>query len=199
MGLVKFSRPVEAATTIPARLDDADPARRRAAARALGLEPGSEALLCAALARESDPAVREAILLSLIARDTQEAAEGLARFLSSEEPELRNGALESLAAMPDHATRLLERMSASDDPDVRIFAVLLAGEFPQGWIEGWLIDLMEEDTDAIVCAAIAEVLSDSGTAAAVPALRALPDRFPDEPFLHFVATTVLARIGAKEG
>lgn len=194
MGLVRASAPSEAPRPLPT-LDDPDPGQRRLALRALGA--GSEGLLLDHLARETDASLREACLLALIDLATPEAAEGLARLLSSEEAALRNGALESLAALPAQSAALLDRMAGSDDPDVRIFAAILAGELGLDWIEDWLIDLLSRDDDANVCAAICEVLAEAGSEDALPALQEIPARFPDEPFLHFVAATVTSRLGGS--
>jgi HEAT repeat protein len=176
------------------RLEDPDPAIRRRAVHALAAEPGNEARLCRHLPLESDRSVRETILLSLVRLGTDEAASGLARLLASEEAVLRNGALESLAAMPEAAARLLDQLRAAADHDVRIFAVILAGGLPFAWIGDWLTAMLAEEQDPNVCAALAEALAETGDHRAVRVLEAMRARFPDEPFLQFVAETVIRRL-----
>jgi HEAT repeat protein len=161
---------------------------------ALAAAPGSEALLCRHLPVEPDRSVRETILLALIRLGTADAASGLAGLLASEDAGLRNSALESLTAMPAEAARLLDRLDAASDPDVRIFGVILAAALPFAWVGGRLTDRLAREPDPNVCAAMAEALAETGDHRAVPALEAMRARFSDEPFLQFVAETVLRRL-----
>jgi HEAT repeat protein len=175
-------------------LDHPDPAARRRAAHALAAEPGHETTLCRHLALETNPSVRETILLALIRLGTAEAASELAGLLASEDASLRNSALESLTAMPAEAARLLDRLGGAGDPDVRIFGVILASALPFAWIGGWLADRLLHEDNANVCAALAEALAEAGDHRAVRALEAMPARFPNEPFLRFVAEMALRRL-----
>ena len=78
-------------------------ARATSAGRRCARRPGSPdgvALLAAALARESDPRVREAIFTGLARIATPESAAAVVPYLRSDDASLRTGALDALRAMP---------------------------------------------------------------------------------------------------
>ena len=200
MGLVKAST-APAAEAEPVRqeaprLDHADPRVRRRAVEALADGAGHERLLVAHLQVEEDRYVREGIYLVLARLATAAAAEALSELLSSAEADLRNGALECLAAMPEQSAKLLDRLGGSDDPDVRIFAVMLSGELHADVVGDWLIRFVADEQDANVCSAAAEVMTEAGDPDAIPALEAIRDRFAGQPFIQFVANAAIGRLQA---
>lgn len=198
MGLLKANRTshvqaVEQSADTP-RIDDPDPQVRRRAIRLLAHQGGAVTTLVGLIRDEQDSRVREAAFLELAAMNCDDAAQGVAELLSDADPARRNGALEALAAMPGPAVALLEPLGLSDDPDVRIFAVLLASELPAEETADWLIALAARDQDANVCSNVAEALGGTGRAEAVPVLEGIAARFPDEPFLAFAVETALQRL-----
>lgn len=190
-GATNAARPDEA--DIPS-LDHADPAQRRRAVQALSGDPASAAALVAVLTRDADNRVRQAAFLALATLNSESAAQGLAELLSDADPALRNGALETLAAMPEHALPLLDALGRHADPDVRIFAVLLASELEHGGSADWLIAMTGRDEDANVASHLAEALGGCGRTDAVLALEAIAARFADEPFLAFAVDTAIQRL-----
>ena len=68
--------------------------------RAAAAQPGGVALLAAALTRESDPRVLEAIFTGLARAATAESAAVVVPFIRSEDASLRAAALDALRAMP---------------------------------------------------------------------------------------------------
>ena len=197
MGLVKSASVKPGGTySVRADLTSSDANERRAAVEHLASRPGSEEELCRQLAQESDRSVRERILLALVGLGTVEAAEGLAELLTDEDPALRNGALESLSAMPDQAELLLDQLNGSADPDVRIFGLLLAADLPRARAQQWIARYLDDEEDANVCAAAAECLAQIGDEDAVAPLERLRKRFEHEPFVEFVCSAALAQLGA---
>lgn len=197
MGLVKAkAAPAAVETATPAELDDADAALRRRAATARGDVPGSEPALIGRLVVETEPSVREALLLALVQQGTPAAAEGLARLLEADDPALRNGALESLAALPERAAELLHALGRSADPDVRIFAVLLAGDVPGPGMGDWVARAIDGETDPNVCAAGLEVLLRLGDAGGEAVVDRVAARFRDEPFIQFLCSAFAGRTAA---
>lgn len=191
MALVKPRKPAE---PIPAedggdprpRLEDADPARRRAAAHALGGRADAVDALAGRLPREEDASVREALLTTLVLTGTGEAARAVLPLLASEDVGLRNGVIESLQQMPaavvmPEAAPLLR----SDDPDLRIFAAQLIGRLAHPDRLPLLVGVLERDPEVNVCLAAVEALMESGRPDALPALERLALRFPDDPFVAF--------------
>lgn len=200
MGLVRAKHSVEAeqgtSAREPARLDDPSAAVRREAVAQLGIA-GNETQLIDRLMIEEDRQVREAILLTLVRIGTPEVAEALAQLLAHDRPDLRNAALESLAALPLPTAGLLGQLALSADPDVRIFAVLLAGELGWALAGQGLMDRAEDETDANVAAAIAEVLAEIGQPECLEALEHMRRRFVDEPFVSFAAGLAIKRLRAN--
>jgi HEAT repeat protein len=203
MGLLKANRtvqeePTQAASALPLpELDDADPMQRRRAVRMRANEPDAVAALVGLLAKEEDNLVRQTAFLELAALNSDEAAMGVSELLSAADPALRNGALEALSTMPEHAVRLLEPLGQSPDPDVRIFAVLLANELHVESTTDWLMALAGREDDANVCSNLAEALGGTGREDVLPILQSIIDKFPQEPFLAFAAETAMQRI--REG
>lgn len=205
MGLVKTTRTdhqdTEAVPDLPEllrRLDSGDATVRRGAARHLGVHPGAVDTLCDRLERESDPAVREVILLSLIANASSHVAERLIADLRIDDAGLRSGVIEALQTMPEALAPHVEALLADPDSDIRVFAVNILATAPLRRAPSWLIGVIERDPHVNVCAAAADALAEIGGPEAVAPLRALAARFPDEPFLAFAIETALRRIGVAE-
>jgi hypothetical protein len=59
----------------------------------------------------------------------------------------------------------------------------------------WLEAVLRSDPHVNVCAAAVEGLAEMGGPASRPALAALPERFPGEPFIAFAVQAALSRIG----
>ncbi|GAA4257690.1 HEAT repeat domain-containing protein [Azospirillum formosense] len=170
----------------PAWLEDADPARRRRAAHALGERPDAVPALSARLTREDDPSVRETLLTALVRIGTTAAAEALVPLLASEDVGLRNGVIESLQQMPA-AVALPEvaPLLTVTDSDLRIFAVQLVGKLPHPDRLGLLAGVIDRDPHVNVCLSAVEALMECGDPAALPVVERLGARFPDDPFVAF--------------
>ena len=191
MALVKPRKPAE---PIPetgggdplTRLEDADPARRRAAVHALEGRADAVPALAGRLGREVDASVREALLTALVRTGDAAAARSILPLLASEDVGLRNGVIESLQQMPPavvmpEAAPLLE----AEDSDLRIFAVQLVGRLPHPDRIPLLTAVLERDPEVNVCLAAVEALMETGRPDALPALEGLALRFPDDPFVAF--------------
>lgn len=198
MGLLKAgsrSADAPAAAAPAASLADPDPALRRQAVQGLVGDPDGPRRLAALLQDEAEGSVRQAAFLALAAIGTRDAAEAAAGFLSHPDPALRNGALETLGTMPENAAALLETLGQDADPDIRSFAVLLAADLPGPEAEAWLIAIAQRESDANVCAHIAEALGGSIAPGAHAALSAIAARFAGEPQLQFAIEIALRRLG----
>jgi HEAT repeat protein len=179
--------------TLLADLQDSQAHTRRVAARWLGAHPEAAQALCAVLAAEANESVRVAIFTALIRLGTTPAASGLIPLLQSEDPGLRNGAIEALKTMPNSSAECISEIFASST-DVRIFGVEILGALQHPDREAWLLQVIEAERELNVCAAAVEALLECGSRAAVPPLLELLARFPDEPFLEFSIRTTLAHI-----
>lgn len=177
-----------------ALLDAPDVGSRRRAALALGDRPDAAASLCARLAREEDPGVREAALTALVRIGTPEAADGLVPLLATEDAGLRNGALESLQQMPAGSVApKVGPLFDSPDSDLRIFAVLLAARLGPAERMAWLLRALEHDPHVNVGLAAAEAVAELGDPGAFPALEAFAARFPDDPVVAFTVDAARRR------
>lgn len=179
-----------------AQLRDASADRRRWAARDLSAHPDAAAVLGAALAREADTTVREALFTSLAAMPGPQAADALVSLLRSEDAHLRNGAIESLAGMPDQAGERLQALLGDGDPDVRLFAVNLLTDLRHPQVPRWLEQVLATEPEVNVVAAAVDVLAEVGAPSQLAALRAAARRFPDDAFLGFAVDVATARLEA---
>jgi hypothetical protein len=173
--------------------------QRWAAARSIGTAAGGIAALGAALAREADPRVREAIFMSLARAATPESVEAVLPFVRLDDAALRTGALDALRAMPSAVLTVLPRLLADPDADVRLLSCELARALPSGQATPMLSTLLDRETEANVCASAVDVLAELGGPDALPALARCADRFAGEPFLGFAIKVASNRITAKAG
>ncbi|MBB3264844.1 HEAT repeat protein [Azospirillum sp. OGB3] len=167
-------------------LEDADPARRRQAAHALGERPDAVPALCARLTREEDASVCETLLTALVRIGTAAAAAALVPHLASEDVGLRNGVIESLQQMP--AAVVMPKVApilTAADSDLRIFAAQLVGKLPHPDRLDLLAGVIDRDPHVNVCLSAVEALMESGDPAALPVIERLSGRFPDNPFVTF--------------
>lgn len=175
-------------------LADPDPVARRWAARDLAPFPEAAPALVAQLQREPEASVRQAILTSLTLIGDGTAVEGLITCLRSEDPALRNEALEAMKDLPEAVAPIMARLLADPDPDMRIFAVNVLEGLRHPQVEKWLIDVIQQDPHVNVCATAVDLLGELGTDAALKPLEELKCRFPHEPYIAFAVDLIRARI-----
>lgn len=200
MPLIRKSPAPAAGDRLPVGgLASADADARWTAARRLGDDPDSVEALGRALAQESEPRVREAILTSLTRIGGPRAAAVITPHLRSDDAALRTAALDALRALPEAASEHLAELLADPDSDVRVLACELGRVVPQAAADRLLSRLLEREAHPNVCAAAVEVLAEVGSAQALPALDACAQRFAGEPFLAFSIRTARARISEKNG
>jgi HEAT repeat protein len=163
---------------------------RWAAARTLADVPA----LGRALAQEEDATVREAILTSLCRIATPDAVAAIVPGVRSDDAQVRRSALDALISMPAAAAPHLGALLADNDPDVRLLSCEVVRALPAEKATSLLCDLLRTEREVNVCASAVDVLTEVGTADALPALHALSARFPGEPFLQFAAQAAIERI-----
>jgi HEAT repeat protein len=167
---------------------------RRWAARDLSQHPEAITELIAALSKEPDAGVREAILLALTEIGSAEAVQGLVQCLRSEDASLRNEAIDAMRNLPEAVAPIMAGLLLDKEPDVRIFAVNVLESLRHPHVEQWLLDVISKDEHVNVCATAVDLLGEVGTVAAVSSLEALKKRFPEEPYIEFAADLALRRI-----
>ncbi|GID28662.1 HEAT repeat domain-containing protein [Paractinoplanes brasiliensis] len=198
MGLVRRDQqPAEvsetpAVETLLRQLGDPDPDRRREAA--LGLDGVAEAVpdLLARVGPETASTVRDALLTTLAAHDTDEVAEALAVHLASDEADLRTLVAEALATMPGSVPAIVPRLLQDPDHDVRVMTAMVLADLPHPGALTWLADMIREDPHPNVVTAAIDALLPSLGPEHTELLRDAVGRFPDDPFLRF---TVEAAVG----
>jgi HEAT repeat protein len=176
---------------------DKDEATRRAAAGELAGMHATEELIVA-LQRDDSDAVRQAILTGLITIGDEQAAAGLAACLRSEDVALRNGAIEALQQMGQAAGAHVESLLASDDADVRLFAINVLEALRHQNTRIWLHQVLARDTEVNVGLGAVEALAQFGGPEDVAALRDFAQRFPNEPFVEFAVNMASRRLAAGE-
>jgi HEAT repeat protein len=180
-----------------AQLREGDAEQRRWAARDLMGFPQAAGFLGARLLDEPATDVREAILTTLKAIASDEAASALLPLLRSEDAMLRNGAIEALTGMPAQVAPRMSALLHDEDPDVRIFTLNLLGDLQHPDIPRWLRDVLANDNEVNVVAAAIEVMSEVGSPEDLPALNAAKRRFAADPFIGFAADMAAQRIEAE--
>lgn len=176
-------------------LADADPTTRRWAARDCIDCLGAAAALVGRLKIEQDISVREVILTTLTRMGDPLAVAGLVSFLRSEDPALRNEAIEAMKQLPDEMAPILRDLLADTDPDVRIFTVNILESLRHPEVEAWLLAVIDNDPHINVCATAVDLLCEVGTQAALEPLARLKARFIEEPYIQFATALALTRIG----
>ena len=182
-----------------AQLSHADATTRRWAARDLAAHPEAATALCARLVCEPDAGVRSALFTSVAhlgAGDKgSDVVKALLPLLRSEDPGLRNGAIEVLSGLPDAVAPHIEALLRDADSDVRIFTVNLLGDLRHPQVPRWLQQVLLQDAAVNVVGAALEVLTEVGTRESLPALRAVAQRFEGEAFIGFAVSLAAERIG----
>jgi HEAT repeat protein len=185
-------------TSNPPMLDSPNAECRWAAARALAGRTDAMPTLSAALARETVPRVREAIMTALMRIGGTASVEAILPYLRSQDAGLRAAAIDSLQAMPSVVAPFVARLFSDADSDVRLLATELARNIKASEATPLLCDLIERERHPNVCAAAIDVLTEVGTPEALPALEKCAVRFAATPFLPFAISMAIARIsGAK--
>jgi HEAT repeat protein len=167
------------------------------AARAASGLPNGLQLLSRAMAAESEPRVREAILTSLARIGTPECAEAVLSGLRSDDAQLRTESLDALRAMPVATGVHLPRLLRDGDADVRVLACDLVRGQPAAQASSLLRQVLAHDSEANVCAAAMEVLAETGGPGLLPLLVQCGARFPDDPFLAFAIRAAGERLGGQ--
>lgn len=177
-------------------LDGTDEERWDAARGAFELADGLS-LLGQALTRERVPRVREAIFTALAKIGTPDAAGVVLPYLRSDDAAQRTAALDTLKAMPSAAGYHVPALLRDGDPDVRLLACEIARRLPADESSRLLVDLIEREDQANVCAAAVEVLAETGGPSSLQALARCSERFPGDPFLAFAIKAATDRIGTR--
>lgn len=191
------SRPAPLERRLEDWLDDllaGDASARRLAASALAEYPQACRSLCERLDRERDDSVRMALFNSVVMIGGEDAISGLMPLLRSEDPTLRNAAIEAMSELPDAVAPAIDRLLKDADADVRIFTVNILGLLKHPRVEEWLIAVLMHDSDVNTVGTAVDALAEVGTAAALPALATAAQRFAEHPFIGFSAELVRERI-----
>jgi HEAT repeat protein len=159
-------------------LDSPDADNRWTAARALAGKADAVPALAVALARESVPRVREAMMTALIRTGNAASIEVLLPYLRSQDASMRAAAIEALQALPDAIAPFMSPLLNDGDSDVRLLATELARNM--------------EGSEAI------DVLTEVGTLDALPTLERCAARFAATPFLPFAVSVAMSRISGEE-
>ncbi|MFC7527182.1 HEAT repeat domain-containing protein [Actinoplanes sp. GCM10030250] len=182
------------AETMLGQLDDPEPDCRREAA--LGLDGVAEAVpgLLARVAAETETNVRDAVLTTLSAHDTEQVAGALAVHLASDDAALRTAVAEALATMPKSVPALIPSLLAAPDHDVRVMTAMVLADLAHPEAQVWVTRMIAEDPHPNVVTAAIDALLPAATAEHIPVLEAAVQRFPDDPFLRFTVQAALPRL-----
>jgi HEAT repeat protein len=170
---------------------------RWAAARAAAELPNSVAALGSAVARETSPRVREAMLTALARIATPQSVEVVLPLLRSDDAEVRTGASDALAAMAKATWPYLAALLRDTDEHVRVLACELLRNLPGEQAVPLLCQVLESEPEANVCAAAVDALAEIGGASALPALTRCAERFRATPFLQFAIGVAIDRLRSQ--
>jgi HEAT repeat protein len=181
-----------------AALTSRDAEERWRAARALAGHAEAVGALAAALAAETAPRVREAMMTALMRVGNEASVQALLPHLRSEDAAQRSAAIDALQALPQAVSPFLATLLRDSDCDVRILATELARNMPSAEATRLLSQVLEHEEHPNVCAAAVDVLAEVGTRDALPALQKCADRFSATPFLPFAVSVAISRIAGSE-
>jgi HEAT repeat protein len=167
---------------------------RWSAARAAVDVPGGADALSTALRSEVDARVREAMFTSLARIGSSDSVDAILPFLRSDDASLRTGALDALRTLPHLIRDHLPALMNDADSDVRMLSCEIVRSLPGAEATQMLCDLLGRETEANVCAAAIDVLTEVGDAAALPVLDQCETRFRETPFLAFAIKVARDRI-----
>jgi len=199
MPLVKAGKGGSGSDPTPHRLDSLDAESRWMAARALAGHTDAVPALAEALDHETVPRVREAIMTALMRVGDAASVEAILPLLRAQDAGLRGAAIEALQALPTAIAPFVKALLGDPDSDVRLLATELARNMSAPDATRLLCDLIAHEQHPNVCAAAIDVLTEVGTADAVPALKACATRFATTPFLPFAIAVAIARLSGTEG
>jgi HEAT repeat protein len=180
-------------------MTSADAEIRWTAARALAGKADSVPALAAALSRESVPHVREAIMTSLMRIGDEASVKTMLPYLRSDDAGIRAVAIETLQALPGAIAPFMRPLFRDSNSDVRLLATELVRNMPPADATPLLCDLIKHEDNPNVCAAAIDVLTEVGTAEAIPVLEECAARFSTTPFLPFAVSVAISQIsGTKD-
>ena len=175
-------------------LESADIDTRIAAVR-LAARFGEAELLTRQLEAETDPALRETLLTCLVRIGGVKAARPLIALLGTDDAPLRNAVMETLQSMGEDVLSEITALLENESADLRIYAVNILLSLRSPRVPDLALDVIARDPHVNVCAAAVDVLAEVGRPDMVEALRAVAERFPDQPFLAFAVRAAIKRIG----
>ena len=181
-------------TKLRADLQSSDDDVRRAAVR-LATRQGEAELLAHRLEYESDTGLRETILTSLVRIGGVKAARPLIQMLSTEDALLRSAVIETLQSMGEAVVPEIELLLDDENPDLRIYAVNIIHSMRSPRAPDIALGVIATDPHVNVCAAAVDILAEVGRPEMADELRAVANRFPDQPFLAFAVRAAIKRIG----
>ncbi len=173
------------------QLQRGDRVQRRWAARDLA-QYGEEAIdpLCSRLEKETDPAVQEAILSSLMEIKRPPIGERLIPLLRSDDAGLRNRVIEALQSMPELVESHVDELLGDPDPDMRIFAINIIQWVKHPDVPKWLLEVIKRDEHINVVGTALDALTDIATEDMKEDILRVKERF-DDPYIHFVVDEII--------
>jgi HEAT repeat protein len=178
------------------QIQDSDAMVRRWGVRDLAEHPAAAQELVRLIETERDNSVRAALCFALAKIGGEVVVSGMVNLLRSDDPGLRNTAIEILKQLPDSVGPHMEALLADPDSDVRIFAVNVLEALCHPKVETWLIKVVEQDAHVNVVSTALDLISEVGTEAALPALDSLARRFADYPYIAFATAAAKRRIAS---
>jgi len=173
------------------------PDARAWAARDLRQYPESWQELAGALGHDAHPAVREAILSSLVSIGGKHVAAELAGFLRSEDAALRSAVIEVLSDLPDEMAALIDGLLGDADSDVRLFAVDILRDCRHESTPEWLLRVVEHDPHINVVVGALEAFGNVQRPDLAGRLARSRARFAGDPYYQFAIDHAVDRLASS--
>lgn len=175
-----------------------DDLRRREAAFALYGREAAVTVLTQRLIVESNVAVRDALVSTLVSIASPEVIDFFIRKIRSDDARRRSEAVMALQQMPEQSATKIRALLSDPDSDVRIMAVDIIRLLPIADAAEWLGTLLQTEKHANVIGAALDRLSEIGRPADVKAIEAVAQRFTSDAFIRFAAEHAARRIKALD-
>ena len=124
----------------------------------------------------------------------QDVVAELLNFLASENPFIRNQAIELLQNSPEALAPHMQDLITHRDTDIRIFAVDILGLLPHPSVPDWLKQILQQEQHVNVMGAAIDRVTQLADPAFLPLVKQVKQRFADVPYLCFACDIAIKRL-----
>ncbi|MBF9000390.1 HEAT repeat domain-containing protein [Vibrio nitrifigilis] len=138
----------------------------------------------------------EVAFSSLQTHLSDQVVQKLVHFLASEDPFIRNQAIELLQNSPELLAPYIGDLIHSDNNDVRIFSVDILGLLPHPDVPVWIKEILRTESHVNVVGAAIDRATQLADPSLVPELKQVKQRFNDVAYIQFACDLAITRLAS---